>query len=124
MPFHYQNPSPVDRGSQDSYIRAIAILEKRSWEDIYMDICREALDLSANPQEEYTVFKYIERRYPGSSISIYGVSTKVKDFAAAHPQGGYILRLGEGWATCLLDGDLYDTKNYINKPISKAWKLF
>ena len=123
MPFHYHNPSPVDRGSQDSYIRAIAILENRSWEDIYMDICREALDLSSNPQEEYTVFKYIECRHPGSSISIYGVSTKVKDFAEAHPQGGYILRLGEGWATCLLDGDLHDTKNYINKPISKAWKL-
>ncbi len=123
MPFHYQNPSPVDRGAQDSYIRAIAILENRTWEEVYKDICRIALAKMENPQEESMVKEYLSKYYPRSAGPISCTGTKVKDFAASHPEGGYLLRLGQGWATCLLNGDLCDTKNYTNKPVSCAWKL-
>ena len=121
MPFQYKNPSPVYRGSQDSYVRAIALLEGRTWEEVYMDICREALTLAENPQIEEVALAYLKKHHPKAECFTGG--STVKDFIATHPQGRYLLSLGRDWATCVMDGTLYDARNYINKPIQKFWKL-
>lgn len=47
--FLFRNPSPVNRGYQDSFVRAIALAEGRTWEEAYQDLCRQALSQCDNP---------------------------------------------------------------------------
>lgn len=47
----------------------------------------------------------------------------MKDFLTSHSSAAWVLQLGEGWATAVVDGVLMDTRNYINKPIEVEWRL-
>lgn len=114
--FLFRNPSPVNRGCQDSFVRAIALAEGRTWEEAYQDLCRQALSQCDNPQSTSVAASYLSR---------YAVKGQmlVKDFLTSHSSAAWVLQLGEGWATAVVDGVLMDTRNYINKPIEVAWRL-
>lgn len=121
--FLFRNPSPVNRGSQDSFVRAIALAEGRSWEEAYQDLCRQALAQCDNPQSTSVAASYLSRYAVGTCQYFTRGKTPVKEFLASHPSGAWVLQLGEGWATAVVNGVLMDTRNYINKPIEVAWRL-
>lgn len=114
--FLFRNPSPVNRGTQDSFVRALTLAEGRTWEEAYQDLCRQALAQCDNPQAISVAASYLSR---------YAVKGQmlVKDFLTSHSSAAWVLQLGEGWATAVVDGVLMDTRNYINKPIEVAWRL-
>lgn len=121
--FLFRNPSPVNRGSQDSFVRAIALAEGRSWEEAYQDLCRQALAQCDNPQATSVAASYLSRYAVGTCRYAVKGQMVVKDFLASHPSAAWVLQLGEGWATAAVNGVLMDTRNYINKPIEIAWRL-
>lgn len=121
--FLFRNPSPVNRGSQDSFVRAIALAEGRTWEEAYQDICRQALSQCDNPQSTSVAASYLSRYAVGTCQYFTRGKTPVKEFLASHPSGAWVLQLGKGWASAVVDGVLMDTRNYINKPIEVAWRL-
>ena len=121
--FLFRNPSPVNRGSQDSFVRAIALTEGRTWEEAYQDLCRQALSQCDNPQSTSVAASYLSRYAVGTCQYFTHGKTPVKEFLASHPSGAWVLQLGKGWASAVVDGVLMDTRNYINKPIEVAWRL-
>ena len=121
--FLFRNPSPVNRGYQDSFVRAIALAEGRTWEEAYQDICRQALSQCDNPQSTSVAASYLSRYAVGTCQYFTRGKTPVKEFLASHPSGAWVLQLGKGWASAVVDGVLMDTRNYINKPIEVAWRL-
>lgn len=121
--FLFRNPSPVNRGSQDSFVRAIALTEGRSWEEVYQDLCRQALAQCDNPQSTSVATSYLSRYAVGTCRYAVKGQMVVKDFLTSHSSAAWVLQLGEGWATAVVNGVLMDTRNYINKPIEVAWRL-
>lgn len=121
--FLFRNPSLVNRGSQDSFVRAIALAEGRTWEEAYQDLCRQALAQCDNPQSTSVAVSYLSRYAVGTCRYAVKGQMVVKDFLASHSSAAWVLQLGEGWATAVVNGVLMDTRNYINKPIEVAWRL-
>ncbi len=119
----YQNPSPVNRGYQDSFIRAMAIIENRSWESVYKDICRLGLQMAESPQDDSVWQIYLQQHAVGPEIKLSYSHISVGKFARSHSDSTWILTLGEGWVTCCINGTIYDTRNYKNKWIQKAYKI-
>ena len=103
--FLFRNPSPVNRGSQDSFVRAIALAQ------------------CDNPQATSVAASYLSRYAVGTCRYAVKGQMLVKDFLTSHSSAAWVLQLGEGWATAVVDGVLMDTRNYINKPIEVAWRL-
>ena len=121
--FLFRNPSPVNRRTQDSFVRAIALAEGRSWEEVYQDLCRQALAQCDNPQVTSVAASYLSRYAVGTCRYAVKGQMVVKDFLASHSSAAWVLQLGEGWATAVVNGVLMDTRNYINKPIEVTWRL-
>lgn len=68
--FIFKNPIKENRKKQDAIIRALAIAENRSWEEVYKDLCRAAFEICDNPQYFDTWKYYLIGRYPGNSKPI------------------------------------------------------
>ena len=109
--------------SQDSFVRAIALAEGRTWEEAYQDLCRQALAQCDNPQSTSVAASYLSCYAVGTCQYFTRGKTSVKEFLASHPSGAWVLQLGKGWASAVVDGVLMDTRNYINKSIEVAWRL-
>ena len=119
--FIFKNPIKENRKMQDSFIRALAITENRSWEDVYKDICRAAFEICDNP-ECYESWKYyLMGKYPGK-LKLYTKARgkarmSINHFAEDYPKGAYILFLINGYTTCLIDGNQYDVEDMTNKTV-------
>ena len=102
--FLFRNPSPVNRGSQDSFVRAIALAEGRTWEEAYQDLCRQALSQCDNPQSTSVAASYLSRYAVGTCQYFTRGKPPVKEFLASHPSGAWVLQLDKGWASAVVDG--------------------
>lgn len=78
--FLFRNPSPVNRGTQDSFVRAIALAEGRTWEEAYQDLCRQALAQCDNPQATSVAASYLSRYAVGTCRYAVKGQMLVKDF--------------------------------------------
>ena len=127
MMFIFKNPIKQNRKKQDAIIRALAIAENRSWEEVYKDICRVAFEICNNPQF-FEVWKYyLMGKYPGKYRAYPKARGKarmsINHFAADHPQGTYILFLINEYVTCLIDGNQYDVEDMTNKTVLASWEI-
>lgn len=125
--FIFKNPIKENRKKQDAIIRALAIAENRSWEEVYKDICRAAFEICDNPQYFDTWKYYLMGRYPGKFKTYPKARGKarmsINHFAADHPKGTYILFLINNYVTCLIDGNQYDVKDMTNKTVLASWEI-
>lgn len=125
--FIFKNPIKENRKKQDAIIRALAIAENRSWEDVYRDICRAAFAICDNPQYFESWKYYLMGRYPGKFRTYPKARGKarmsISHFAADHPKGTYILFLINNYVTCLMDGDQYDVEDMTNKTVLASWEI-
>lgn len=110
--FVYFNPNPEGRRAGDCVIRAISAATGRSWEDVYRGVCREGYSIGDMPSADYVWGEYLRR----NGFSRYaipaedGADCTVREFAAAHVHGVYILAIA-GHVVCVRNGDWYDTWN-------------
>jgi len=112
----YTNPNPSNRKTGDCVIRAIAILTNSSWEQAYMDLCKEGL-LQADLPNANSVWASFLRKF-GYERDVISNSCPdcytIEDFAYDHPQGRYAVCTGSH-VVAVMDGDIYDAWNSSNE---------
>ena len=121
--FVYKNPSPVNRGYQDSFIRSMAVIENRSWESVYKDVCRLGLQMAESPQDVSVWDVYLQNHGTGPEVQLAYSHISAGEFAKNHTDSTWLLTLGDGWVTCCVAGTLYDIRNYKNRWVQKAYKV-
>lgn len=108
--FRKFNPNPAGKSVGDCTVRAISAATGKSWYEVYTGLSVEGLVLSDMPSANAVWGAYLKKlgyrrqTMPDTCTDCYSV----KEFAAEHPKGVYILALS-GHVVCLIDGDWYDT---------------
>ena len=106
----FYNPNPTGKRVGDCTVRAISKALGQSWECTYTGLSLQGFLLGDMPSANATWGAYLRangfarRIVPDSCPDCY----TVRDFAADHPHGTYILSLASH-VVCLIDGDVYDT---------------
>lgn len=112
MGFVFCNPNPERISITDCVVRAVAIAQNRSWDDVYMDLCMLGLKMHDMPNNNAVWDAYLRaegwRRFgiPDTCPSCY----TVRDFCIDNPYGIFVLGTGEH-AMAVIDGNYYDTSD-------------
>ena len=92
MAYIHLNVNPRNRNTSDCVIRAIAVATNRSWNEVFMDLADQALELSDIMESNSTWGIYLKKRgwvqklLPNTCPDCY----TVEDFCRDHPYGIYI----------------------------------
>lgn len=106
----YFNPNPKMNHIGDCVVRAISKLTGRDWEDTFVELCVQALEMCDMPSSNAVwgafLYKKGYRRevIPNTCPDCY----TVRDFCAEHPQGEYLLATGTH-VIAVEEGKYYDT---------------
>lgn len=106
----FYNPNPHGKRVGDCTVRAISKAIGQSWEQTYVGLSLQGFSAGDMPSANATWGAYLRangfhrRTVPDECPDCY----TVRDFAADHPRGTYILALASH-VVCLIDGDIYDT---------------
>lgn len=106
------NVNPVQRRVEDCTVRAIAMVEDRSWLQVYYGICATGAALFSMPMSNEVWGEYLYRigydkfGIPNTCPRCY----TVRDFCHDHPYGRYILGTGSH-VIAVINGDWFDTWN-------------
>lgn len=104
------NPNPTAARVGDCTVRALCKALGQEWEETYMQLCLQGLSLCDMPSANSVWGAYLKSKgfrrgvVPEACPSCY----TVKDFAAEHPHGTYVLALN-GHVVALVNGNYYDT---------------
>lgn len=107
--FSYFNPNPAGIAVGDCVVRAICAATGESWDKTYVGLAVTGLDLADMPSANAVWGAYLRRKgyarhtLPDRCPDCY----TVRDFAAEHPRGIYILALG-GHVVTVKDGRYLD----------------
>lgn len=105
--FFNNNPNGLKIG--DCVVRAISSALNQPWERTYIDLCVEGFMFSDLPNSNPVWASYLRRKgfkrhlIPDTCPACY----RIKDFAADHPHGTFILGTGSH-AVCVKDGAIID----------------
>ena len=117
----YFNPNPAGKAVGDCVIRAIAKATGDSWGKVYMDLAATGHELSDMPSANAVWGAYLRRRgFARSTLPDYDGYT-VRQFAAEHPRGSYILALS-GHVVAVVDGEYFDAGDSGNETPSYVWE--
>lgn len=104
------NPSPIGARVGDCAVRAISKATGTNWEDAYLMLCVKGLSMYDIPNSNAVIAAVLKdlgfsrHTVPDTCPDCY----TIRDFAAEHPQGTYILGTGNHVAA-VVDGVLYDS---------------
>lgn len=105
--WRYFNPNPCGKSTSDCAIRAVAKATGQDWGAAYIKLCAIGYDQCDLPNADYVWGAYLRdlgfRRRSLPDSDCYSV----RDFAADHPCGTYVLATGTH-AVTVVDGDYYD----------------
>lgn len=106
----FYNPNPTGKRVGDCTVRAISKALGQSWECTYTGLSLQGFLLGDMPSANATWGAYLRAKGFARRIVPDGCPDcyTVRDFAADHPHGTYILALASH-VVCLIDGDIYDT---------------
>lgn len=104
------NANPDGKNVGDCVIRSICTALNVPWEDAYIGVCAQGLQLHDLPSANRVWGAYLRQQgytrhaLPNTCPDCYTVA----DFAADHPTGTYVLAL-PNHVVCVRDGDWIDT---------------
>lgn len=105
--FRYYNANPEGKHTTDCTIRAISLISGRKYESVKKGLINykkiSGADIYNNAVNAREYVKSI-----GGVWEKTGGKIKVKEFAASHPDGGYVLDM-KGHYSALINGSVYDT---------------
>ena len=118
--YKYYNNNPLNNHIDDCTIRAISLLENKSWNETYDELSRLANRDALMMDSVVFVEKYLDERYPRICYN----SKTVEEFVNEHKNGKYAITM-VGHITPLIDGTIYDTFNPTlhNRLMRCAWKI-
>lgn len=119
MAYIYFNPNPKGKHVGDCTVRALCKAMDCTWETAYISLCAEGMDLRDMPSANHVMRAYLlkngYRQYLISSDCPDCVT--VGEFAEMNPRGTFILTT-DNHVVCVQDGDVYDSWNSLDEPIS------
>lgn len=94
----------------DCTVRAISLALGEDWDATYWGLCLQGAIAADMPSANHVWGAYLKQR--GYVQSVFPINCpdcySVRQFAADHPEGTYILALS-GHVVCVTDGNYYDT---------------
>lgn len=110
----YYNPNPLRRNTGDCVVRAISKLMGMSWDETFIRLSLMAYLKKDNLEKNHVWGDFLikngyRKRYVEHTCP-YCIN--VRDFAAIHPYGEYLLKLDSliiGHVVTVIDGNYYDT---------------
>ena len=108
--FVFNNPNPSGSYVGDCVIRAISITSGKSWYEIFVELCLQALIMYDMPSSNRVWNEYLKSEgytrhiIPSDCPDCY----TVRDFCSEHFKGRYILGTGSH-VIAVIDGKYYDT---------------
>ena len=108
--FVFTNPNPSGSYVGDCVIRAIAITTNKSWYEVFVELCLQALIMYDMPSSNRVWNEYLKSEgytrhiVPSDCPTCY----TVRDFCSEHFKGRYILGTGSH-VIAVIDGNWYDT---------------
>lgn len=108
--FVFSNPNPSGSYVGDCVVRAISITSDKSWYDVFVELCLQALIMYDMPSSNRVWNEYLKskgyKRYiiPSDCPNCY----TVRDFCGEYFKGRYILGTGSH-VIAVIDGNYYDT---------------
>lgn len=106
MKYINTNPNPCKKIVGDCVVRALSIAESKKWQDIYIDLCMQGLEMCDMPSANRVWKEYLRRK--GYIIYPITADCSVREFADIHRYGIYVLCTGDHVVT-VIDGSYYDT---------------
>lgn len=112
MSFVTMNPNPINNITGDCVIRAISIVEGRTWDDIFIDLMLKSFEMKDIPSANSVWSSYLHdigysrHIIPDTCPDCY----TVQEFTQDNPMGDFILATGSH-VVAVKDGDFYDTWN-------------
>ena len=125
-PFQYINVNPYKLlTSEDCVVRAIAFALNMEWDDVLICLCNTATINGYMPTQGVVYEKFIKERGFNTVYWANDTST-VQAFADYYPTDTLLLLMeieGTCHLTCIKNGILYDTTNYLAEEVINAWIL-
>ena len=107
--FVHTNPNPNGLYVEDCVVRAISVVTKRSWDDVFIHLCLQAYIMKNMPSVNKVWGNYLTSigftRYvlPDTCPDCY----TIRDFCHDNQNGTFILATGSH-VVALIDGDYFD----------------
>lgn len=119
MSYRYWNPNPNRQNNNgDCVIRAISKVMRRSWNQVYIDLCIQGYVQKdwGNSNSVWDSYLrdngFIRKVIPNTCPKCY----TVKDFCRDNPIGEYILAMGDH-VVAVVDGNYYDSYDSGNEAV-------
>ena len=121
--FIYANPNPRKNYTGDCVVRALSIALDKPWDDIFLDLMKEAFIMKDMPSSNvvwgYYLHKNGFRRYNIPDICPGCIT--IRDITENLNKGVYILGTGTH-VVAVIDGNYYDTGDSGNEIPIYYWK--
>lgn len=117
------NPNPARALVGDCTVRAISKALNKSWQDTYIELAIQGLNMNDMPSSNRVWGEYLYRNgfrrfiIPDSCPDCY----TIKDFCEEHKKGKYILATGTH-VVCAVNGNYYDSWDSGNEVPIYYWK--
>lgn len=113
------NPNPTGGRVGDCTVRALSAALNQEWMVTYIGLCLEGLILGDMPSANRTWGSYLSKH--GFKRHMTEKDETVRDFAASHPTGVYVLAIS-GHVVCLRDGDWWDSFDSCDEVLVYYWQ--
>ena len=114
----YYNANTLGNSVNDCVVRAISLVEGKSWDKTYKELSEIARKEGILLDDVNFVEHYLDKRYKRACH----YSKIVGEFAKEYNRGKFLVTM-EGHITAVVDGIIYDTFDCSKKRMWCAWKV-
>lgn len=115
--YRYYNANKNDFDIMDCTVRAISLVEGKSWDETYKKLSDLARHEGLMMDSVEFIEDYLDKRYDRQCH----YSKTVGEFIEEYPKGRYLITM-QGHITACIDGVCYDTWNCLNRTMRCAWR--